>query len=716
MVFCRRRALVFIRFSGLAMKLILVALFLFALPSDAFALAGEWVTDNTVSARLIAASPIAMTEDTAKLGLELRLADGWHTYWRSPGISGLPPQLDWSRSQTDANNLKEAVLHFPAPRRYSAFGLETVGYGEHVVFPIEAKLRNAGQGLKADLSVDILVCSSICVPKHFDLSLAVPTGSAFPDTETALWQQAQALLPSSPEESGILLKGISSDGQSLTYIVSLRDRQGAPDIFTENDKNIGFSAPAIEYDDKSSTATLVIKPVDTLPEGVTLEKIPMTLTIVNGDHATEIKNIMPAAVYSPPAFAPAKTSVLFALLCALLGGFILNLMPCVLPVLSLKIVSVISHGGGEARAVRLSFLHTAAGIIFSFLVLAIAMVGLNAFGLAMGWGVQFQQPFFLMFLVLLLTFFAANLWGLFEIPLPRFLADTLSETYHPKLAGDFATGAFATLLATPCSAPFLGTAVGFALASGPLEIFAVFLALGFGMALPYFAVALFPRAATLLPKPGAWMIRLRQILGVAIALTALWLLWILAAQITAVSALGFGLMMAAIHILLALKKRGIHYLATIALIVLACVLAVFVGAQGALKPKEEAPIDRLWMAYDPMSLKADIAEGKTVFLDVTADWCLTCRANMKFALSNGAVAQRLFHSDVIAMQANWTNPNPEVAELLHAYGRYGIPFNIVFGPQAPQGIVLPELLTPKIVLDAIDEAASQKDGFPLARE
>ncbi len=690
------------------MKYLFIALFFFAWPASAFALNGDWVRDEAVSARLIASGPIAPTDESAQLGLELQLAEGWHTYWRSPGIAGLPPQLDWSRSQTETNNLKEAVLAYPAPHRYMAFGLETVGYSGHVVFPIEAKLLKAGQGLNAEVSLDILLCSSICVPKHFDLALSVPAGGANVDAETALLQQAQALLPTNPEQSGILLKSVSSDGQSLTYTVSLRDRLGTPDIFTENDKNIGFGAPLVERNEKNSTATLVIKPVDTLPEGVTLEKLPMTLTIVNGDHATEIKNIMPETVFDPPAFVPERPCFSMALLFAFLGGFLLNLMPCVLPVLSLKIVGVVSHGGGEARVVRLSFLHTAAGIIFSFLVLAAGMIGLKYYGLALGWGVQFQQPFFLMFLVLLLTFFAANLWGLFEIPLPRFLADTLNNAYHPKLAGDFATGAFATLLATPCSAPFLGTAIGFALASGTKEIFAVFCALGIGMAFPYIAVALFPRAATMLPKPGPWMIRLRQILGVAIALTAIWLLWILSAQISAASALGFGLMMVVIFVLLALKKRGTHYLAIIGLILLACIMAVAIGTKGALKPKEQAAMDKLWMAYDPMSLKADIAEGKTVFLDVTADWCLTCKANMKFALSNDKVALRLFHSDIIAMQANWTNPDPEVTELLHKYGRYGIPFNVVFGPGATEGLVLPELLTPKIVLEALDKASGYK--------
>jgi suppressor for copper-sensitivity B len=225
------------------------------------------------------------------------------------------------------------------------------------------------------------------------------------------------------------------------------------------------------------------------------------------------------------------------------------------------------------------------------------------------------------------------------------------------------------------------------------------------MALPYFIVALFPRTATLLPKPGAWMIVLRRILGFALALTALWLVWVMAEQITAPDASAFALLMVALTLLLTIRKRSISRKLTTAGIVIVCGAALAIGLSGEMEPKARAPMDRQWLEYNPAALKADIAEGKTVFLDVTADWCLTCKANMKFSLSNEKVAQRLFHSDIVAMQANWTNPDPLVTDLLHKYGRYGIPFNAVFGPGAPQGIVLPELLTPTRVLKALDEAS-----------
>ena len=678
------------------------------LPVRAFALAGDWVRDNAVAVRLISGVDAVGSDSTIPLGLDVQLANGWHTYWRSPGEAGLPPQMDWSRSQTDADNLQTATLLYPAPHRYTAYGLETVGYRDHVLFPIDAVLRQKGQALNADVSIDLLVCSSICVPKHFDLKLTVPAGATVTGAEASLMQQARGQLPTDADNAGILLASIANDGKSLAFSITSRNALSQPDVFVEDDKNIGFGAPVIKMGDQGHSAVLTVKPVDTLPSETALSGMPVVLTFVDGDSATTVKTTVPqatAASAAPRASGAKQPRFLIALLFALIGGFILNLMPCVLPVLSLKILSVASHGGGDKRLVRHSFVITALGIVFSFLVLACVTVVLKHFGLALGWGVQFQQPVFLMFLVFLLTFFAANLWGLFEIPLPRFFADTVDPHYHPKLAGDFATGAFATLLATPCSAPFLGTAVGFALASGVPQIFAIFLGLGLGMALPYLAIALIPGIATKLPKPGAWMIHLRWVLGIALAATALWLVWVLAAQITAVYATVFGLFMSAIVILLALKKTGQKSkLVTLGVIEI-CVVALLLGFNGALDPKPAHDAERQWLAYNQDALDADLAEGKVVFLDITADWCLTCKANMKFALSDEAVVQRLFHGDVIAMQGDWTNPDPVITDLLHKNGRYGIPFNAVYGPGAPQGIVLPELLTAADVLKALDKAS-----------
>ncbi|MDD3371121.1 MAG: protein-disulfide reductase DsbD family protein, partial [Alphaproteobacteria bacterium] len=492
---------------------VFLVLFLLILPARAFALAGDWSEDKVVSARLISGVEAVGEDAVVPLGLEINLAKGWHTYWRSPGQAGLPPHLDWSQSFSTENNLRSADLLFPAPRRSFVFGLETVGYSDRVVFPIDAVLREPGKPLKARVIADLLLCQSICVPAHFDLALSVPAGSPSAGAEASLLKRAREQLPVSSHDSGILLKKAATDGRSLFLTVSSRERIHSPDVFIENDKDIGFSAPEVEIDPSGFNAVLTVRPVDFLPDGVSLDSLPLTVTLLNAGHATEFKNPVVAVLPPPPPFVPERPSYGLLLIVALLGGFILNLMPCVLPVLSLKIVGAVSHGGGDVRNVRLSFLATAAGIVFSFCILALATIVFKELGMTLGWGMQFQQPSFLILLVILLTFFAANLWGLYEISLPGFLADKLEGAYSSKLAGDFVTGAFATLLATPCSAPFLGTAVGFALAAGSLEIFSVFTVLGIGMALPYFVVALFPKSATLLPKPGRWMVVLRASMG-----------------------------------------------------------------------------------------------------------------------------------------------------------------------------------------------------------
>ncbi|HEY0832581.1 MAG TPA: thioredoxin family protein, partial [Azospirillum sp.] len=393
---------------------------------------------------------------------------------------------------------------------------------------------------------------------------------------------------------------------------------------------------------------------------------------------------------------------------ALLGGLILNLMPCVLPVLSLKMLSMVAHSGAPPRRVRAGFLASAAGILASFLVLAGAMVALKTAGAAVGWGIQFQQPLFLVFMVVLVTLFAANLWGLFEIPLPRFLADTAGGTEGHGYGGQFATGAFATLLATPCSAPFLGTAVGFALANGPLEVFAIFTALGVGLALPYLLVAAFPAIARHLPRPGRWMVALRRVLGGALALTGVWLLSVMAVQVGEPVAGLVAALMAALVLALWLGHRlaaGMRWAGPVsaALLTLAAFIVPVQFGAGA----DAAPVaTTAWKSFDEAAIGKHVAEGRTVFVDVTADWCITCQANKKLVMNRGEVARRL-DGDVVALRADWTRPDERIAAYLARHGRYGIPFNIVYGPGAPDGIALPELLTTGAVLEALDKAGNR---------
>jgi suppressor for copper-sensitivity B len=361
--------------------------------------------------------------------------------------------------------------------------------------------------------------------------------------------------------------------------------------------------------------------------------------------------------------APAPSSLLVILGIALLGGLLLNVMPCVLPVLVLKLTSVLQHGGGEGEHVRLSFLATAAGIVSAFLALAASLVGLKLAGHEIGWGIQFQQPVFLAILATICLVFAANLWGLFQVPLPAMAGDLAltadTRVRNHKMLGAFLTGVFATVLATPCSAPFVGTAIGFALSRGGTEIFAIFLAMAIGLSLPYLAVAAAPHLAVMLPRPGRWMVWLRKALGVSMAATALWLGWVLAGQV--------GLLQAT--------------------------------------PADQAQGEAVhWQAFDPATIPELVASGKTVFVDVTADWCLTCKVNKSLLLDPPPVSTLLNQDNVVPMVADWTRPDPAISRFLAQHNRYGIPLNVVYGPKAPQGIVLPEICSAETMVEAIKQA------------
>ncbi len=404
------------------------------------------------------------------------------------------------------------------------------------------------------------------------------------------------------------------------------------------------------------------------------------------------------------------------------GGLILNLMPCVLPVLSLKVLSVVSHGGGDRREVRRSFLASAAGILAAFLVLAGAAIGFRAAGFAVGWGMQFQQPVFLVVMLLIVALFGYSLLGLFEIRLPGTVADMAAKAGGPgpskTLRSHFLTGAFATLLATPCTAPFVGTALGFALSRGSTEILAIFTAMGVGLALPYLLIALFPRVATWLPRPGRWMLWMTRILGVALLGTAVWLVSVLAGQIGWESTAGVAGIVALIAVVFLVRKylpaariaQKAGYAA--AVLIVAAVAGTAIAPQVGRADRGDELI--AWVPFDRAAIPGLVAAGNTVFVDVTADWCLTCIYNKKAVLEQDAVRAMLNEGDgVVAMLADWTNPDPAIADYLASFGRYGIPFNAVYGPAHPDGVVLPELLTESAVLDAI-AAASTTDGGAVA--
>lgn len=427
----------------------------------------------------------------------------------------------------------------------------------------------------------------------------------------------------------------------------------------------------------------------------------------------------------------AGPGLLTMLLLGALGGLILNAMPCVLPVLSLKVFGLVKSAGQGRSQVVGGSLATTAGIVLSFWGLAGAAVGARAAGAAVGWGIQFQNPVFVTFLLVVVVLFCLNLWGLFEIQLPQSIARAAGSGPREGVPGHLASGLFATLMATPCSAPFLGTALAFALSQSAGTIFAVFTAVGLGMSLPYLVLAGFPGAAGLLPKPGPWMDTLRRVMGFLLAGAAVWLLYVLGNQVSPerrawieLALLGMALFVWLRHraaVGPALQKGAAAGVAALALVALAVgwrageaqALSADPGRPGGAAGSEAASGLIEWVEFDRDGAEELAAEGRLVFVDVTADWCFTCKVNERLVLETGPVAEAFERHDVVPMKADWTNRNDRIAAFLEDHGRYGIPFYLLYRPGA-EPLVFSELISKERLIEAVEEAAAGGGGVTRA--
>ena len=438
------------------------------------------------------------------------------------------------------------------------------------------------------------------------------------------------------------------------------------------------------------------------------------LTIGPGGQPTHQKIFqIREAESSPPSSQKPPISLPLILLLGVVGGLILNAMPCVLPVLSLKIFGLVKSAGKGRSQVVVGSLATALGILLSFWALALAAILARSAGAAVGWGVQFQEPTFVVVLTLIVILFCLNLWGVFEIVLPMRLAQFADSGPKEGVPGHLASGLFATLMATPCSAPFLGTAVSFALSQPASTIFAVFTAIAVGMALPYFILAAAPRTAQLLPKPGPWMDNLRIVMGFLLAAAAIWLLYVLAAQVSRerlafieLAILGMAMFVWIRH---SSTIRGwVRKLALVG-IVITMVVAVALAA-GAdvtrVDPSSTGHSTGLidWLTFDRQEAERLASAGHLVFVDVTADWCFTCKVNERLVLETPEVAGAFEKHEVISMKADWTTRSDTIAQYLADHGRYGIPFYLLYRPDQ-EPYVFSELLTKEAVVSVIEQAS-----------
>jgi suppressor for copper-sensitivity B len=675
--------------------------------------------EEKVQLSLISDSQSVGSSSTLLLGLRAQLAPHWKTYWRSPGIAGYEVKLNWEGSR----NIKSARILWPLPRHISTQMGTVNAYEGETVFPLLVEVVDPTQPVHALVQVDMLVCDeSSCLPVMQTLTLDLPAGPKVESTEATLLHLALSKVPklenlddkekNSFQIERVEISGIDDSPPILQVIISKPSgtfsKNDLPELFLEMKDLIVDSPSAVLSPDQKSAlySAFVYGDANRKPTPIPdLVGKTLKLTVGYQGHNVELEKPL----------SPARLTFEFwvgMLLIAFIGGLILNIMPCVLPVLSLKILSVMRHGGGHNATVRQEFLATVLGILFSFVLLAIAVILLKVSGQAVGWGVQFQEPYFLIALIAILTLFACNLFGFFEFRLPFFLSSLGGiSTHRETLLGSFFEGCLVTVLATPCTAPFLGTALAFAFSQGIPEILTIFSFMGLGLAFPFLLIAFFPKVATMLPKPGLWMVKVKHFFGLLIVITTIWLVYILIAEIGQTGSYSIAMLMLFLSLFLKKAKgrseaqKNMAWLGAGLLIAGSFLLPVFLS-QGANHSSHK---DSLWKPFEPGQIEKHVKAGKTVLVNVTADWCLTCQANKYFVLKNKAVLTALREKNIILMEADWTNHDPKITAYLKSFNQYGIPFYAIYGCKTPKGRFLGQILTPQKVLSALNEEMCLKE-------
>ncbi|WP_297478151.1 protein-disulfide reductase DsbD domain-containing protein [uncultured Photobacterium sp.] len=663
-----------------------------------------WVTNPQhppVEVRLMLTGQQDPAKHTVQGLLEVKLDTDWKTYWRSPGEGGVAPSINWETS----SNISHVDWQWPLPKRYEFLGVETLGYKHDVVFPLSIHVKDMTKPVFLSGKLTMSSCTSICVLTDYELSFDFIPSKLQPSTEAMfLYNKGESQVPKSSPTVTLKTLSYNKAEKKVTVVATNSLGWQQPDVILDGDaqavKDTSFLKPTTTIKGDTLYATLPVTSWFGTPK---LVGQPLHVTI--GDHDIAVE--MTATTTDISINIPSTGNNLLKVIgLALLGGLILNIMPCVLPVLGMKLSSVISAQGLARRQIRTQFLASAAGIIVSFWLLAIFLTAMKLSGQALGWGIQFQSPWFIGAMIAITVLFGANMLGLFEIRLSSNTNTWLATKGDNSHLGHFIQGMFATLLATPCSAPFLGTAVAFALGADLITLFAIFTALAIGMAAPWLLIALFPQLATLMPKPGVWMDRVKTLFGLMMLTTSVWLLSLMTSFLNASVVLGLGAIIFVTILWLVGRKKGRKaVIITLAVVLLGTGVSLFTGSLTANKWSTPLPDDHHWLPLDTAKIATEVAQGKTVFVDVTAQWCITCKANKIGVILQEPVYSALDNKNIVLMRGDWTKPSDYVTGFLQSHGRFGVPFNIVYGPKAPKGIELPVILSSETVINALKEAS-----------
>jgi thiol:disulfide interchange protein len=665
------------------------------------------VQASHLSVQLIAARDGIHPGSSLQAGLHFRLDKGWHVYWSNAGDSGEPPKITW----TLPDGITASPMQFPVPQRLPLGSFMDYGYENEVVLPIvlgaEESLK-PGAKVEAAAKVSWLVCRETCIPGRAEVKLPFSIdGPTTPGLEMAqgLIQSWQQRLPMPLPPGGKASFAATPTGFNVVLLT-------------------GKSEPLAQYFpyDEAQIKNAAKQKLTPLKHGIeigiekdeNLKATPATLhgLVVFPDGRAYDVQFAQGAVATDEAASAGFEQVLKIAGLAFLGGIILNLMPCVFPVLFIKGLALVQSSGEDRSRMRAHGVVYALGIIASFWAVVAVLLALRAGGRQFGWGFQFQSPEFIAVIALLLFFLALSLAGMFEIGLTLTSAGSGLASRQGYL-GSFFTGVLAMVVATPCTAPIMGAAIGFALAQSAGVTFAIFTALALGLAAPYLLLSFNPAWTRLLPRPGAWMEVLKQATALPIFATVIWLVWLFAQSVGVNPLLGLlgGFLLLAIAgwVLGRWPARGFGTAVAAVVGIFAVALPIYAAQKYSSVPstvtnKATVQGPGSWEPFTPQLVEAYRAQGKPVFVDFTASWCLSCQFNEKVVLDREDVQKRLHQSGIALVRADWTRHDDVIAQTLANLGRSGVPTYVLYsGTSGTAPKILPEVLTPGIVFDALDE-------------
>src|SRR5882757_1161703 len=669
-----------------------------------------------VKAELLADTSAVVPGKPFTIGLLLRMAPGWHTYWAFSGDAGLPTELKWKLP----SGWKIGEIQWPIPLKTIDPGdIETYGYEDEVLLMQEItpsqKLDNSTIKLSAE--ANWLVCEKICIPGSATPQLELPVSTTSQPANSEVFARYRRLLPQNWPESNAAKANWSRIGRDLHLKVTSETlaNHAALDFFPLPEQGVVVGHPTIES--RNGNEVVFRIPIESSEKNLSsIAGLVVYSQHPNGEDRAAWR-ISAAQTVAATSGAPARGIFTF-LLFGFLGGIILNLMPCVLPVISLKIFGFIQQAGQSRRKILRSGIAFTVGIFAWFIGLALLLVVLKGAGRDVTWGgFQFTNAYFVLALSIIVLVFALNLFGVFEISLPQGMTrGLLSTTERADDLGSFFQGIFATVLATPCTAPFLGTALGFAFSQSAAVILAMFVSIAAGMSSPYLLLSAQPAWLRFLPKPGPWMLHVKQFMGFLLLATLLFLLYVLGAQRGLEGAIWASCFLLVISV--ACWMKGVFILPTspvlkrVVVVVLMLVLVIgsgvyFIGDkfQSAKIASADSQIRGDWQPFTPERLQTELEQGRTVFVDFTAAWCLTCKFNEASVLEAQDVREAFQRHGIVKLKADWTNGDPVITKLLQKFGRPGVPLYVLYPAKNEEPIVFPELLTKSMILDKLETVA-----------